>query len=349
MRVAVLHPQSAFVRGGAENHTEALVGALRAAGHEAEEVTIAGKWYPATELAHQMAVWRSFDISESNGLKVDAVIALKFPAYLVKHERKIVWLIHQHRSAYELWDHPEFADLSRQEEGAKLRDMIWTADRLALGEAKRVFTNSQNVADRLWNTLRLGSESLYHPSHNVEALRDMPPGPYGDYIVYPSRMEALKRQSLVIDAMRHTKSEVKLVLVGRGPDEEALRQQAKDAGVDSKVVFEIGPDDDRLYELYLGARGVYFGPFDEDYGYITIEGFAAHRPVITLADAGGPLEFVAHAETGLIAPPEPTAIAEAFDRLEGDEPLARRLGDAGYALLRERVPTWPEVVERLLD
>lgn len=149
--------------------------------------------------------------------------------------------------------------------------------------------------------------------------------------------------------MRHTKSEVKLVLVGRGPDEEALRQQAKDAGVGSKVVFEIGPDDDRLYELYLGARGVYFGPFDEDYGYITIEGFAAHRPVITLADAGGPLEFVAHAETGLIAPPEPKAIAEAFDRLEGDEPLARRLGDAGHALLRERVPTWPEVVERLLE
>ncbi len=40
---------------------------------------IAGKWYPASELAHQMAVWRSFDITESNGLKVDAVIALEVP------------------------------------------------------------------------------------------------------------------------------------------------------------------------------------------------------------------------------------------------------------------------------
>jgi hypothetical protein len=87
-------------------------------------VTVAGKWYPATELVHQMAVWRSLDIAESNGLPIDAVIALKFPAYLVAHERKIVWLIHQHRSAYELWDHPEFADLSRQEEGPIVRDMI---------------------------------------------------------------------------------------------------------------------------------------------------------------------------------------------------------------------------------
>ncbi|HEX4942051.1 MAG TPA: glycosyltransferase family 1 protein, partial [Actinomycetota bacterium] len=101
MRIAVLHPQTAFTRGGAELHTEALVRALRESGHEAEEVVIAGKWYPATELAHQMAVWRSFDISESNGMKIDAAIALKFPAYLAPHERKIVWLIHQHRSAYE--------------------------------------------------------------------------------------------------------------------------------------------------------------------------------------------------------------------------------------------------------
>ena len=145
MRVAVLHPQTAFVRGGAETHAEALVRALRAAGHEADLVQIAGKWYPPSQLAHQMAVWRSFDITESNGLRVDAVIGLKFPAYLVEHERKIVWLIHQHRTAYELWDHPDYADLKRQEDGAKVRDMVWEADRVALGEAKRVFTNAKNV------------------------------------------------------------------------------------------------------------------------------------------------------------------------------------------------------------
>jgi len=125
-----------------------------AAGHEAEEVVVAGKWYPATELVHQMAVWRSLDLSESNGLPIDMVIALKFPAYLVPHERKVVWLIHQHRSAYELWDHPEFADLSKQVEGPQVRDMVQRSDRIALGEAKRIFTNSANVQDRLWNSIR---------------------------------------------------------------------------------------------------------------------------------------------------------------------------------------------------
>ena len=44
--------------------------------------------------------------------------------------------------------------------------------------------------------------------------------------------------------------------------------------------------DERLHELFLGARAVYFGPYDEDYGYVTIEGFAAERPVVTTTRRG---------------------------------------------------------------
>jgi glycosyltransferase involved in cell wall biosynthesis len=347
VRIAVLHAQSAFVRGGAETHTEALVAALQRAGHEAEIVTIAGKWYPAWELVHQMAVWRSFDITESNGLQVDLAIALKFPAYLAKHERKVVWLIHQHRSAYELWDHPEFADLSLQEDGPAVRDMVWQADRVALGEAKRIFTNSRNVQNRLWSSLRLPSEPLYHPSPVVDELQAMDPGPFGDYVLLPGRMEALKRQSLVIEAMRHVRSGVRLVLVGRGPDEAALRELVRRYGLSDKVTFEIDVSGERLDELYLGALAVSYGPFDEDYGYVTIEAFAAHRPIVTNTDSGGPLEFVTDGDSGLIVAPEPPAIADAFDRLYGDRELVRRMGAAGASLVRERVPDWPEIVARL--
>jgi glycosyltransferase involved in cell wall biosynthesis len=349
VRIAVLHPQTAFVRGGAETHAEQLTRALRAAGHEADLVQIAGKWYPASQLAHQMAVWRSFDITESNGLRVDAVIGLKFPAYLVEHERKIVWLMHQHRTAYELWDHPDYADLSRQHDGAAVRDMVWNADRLALNEAKRVFTNSKNVQTRLWDSLRIPAEPLYHPSPVMEALLDQPAGPIGGHVVFPSRMESLKRQSLAIDAMAHVRTGVRLVLVGRGPDERSLRDRVERAGIGDRVTFEIGASDERLYELYETALAVYYGPFDEDYGYVTIEGFAAARPVVTLSDSGGPLEFVFDGETGAVVPPEPRAIAEAFDRLYADRDLALRLGQAGNAVVRAEVPRWPDVVARLLD
>ena len=348
MRVAVLHPQTAFARGGAEVHTEALVRALRAAGHEAEQVTIAGKWYPATELAHQMAVWRSFDISESGGLEVDAVIALKFPAYLAQHERKIVWLIHQHRTAYELWDHPQFADLARQDEGLVVRDMVRTADLLALSEAKRVFANSKNVQDRLLSSLTVHSDVLYHRSPVADALLEASPRELGEHVLYPARLESLKRQSLVIDAMRHVTTPVSLVLVGGGPDEAVLRAQAGERPLRDRIRIEGRVPDERLHELYLTSLGVVYAPFDEDYGYVTIEGFAASRPVVTLTDSGGPLEFVTDGETGLVVEPDPKAIAEALDRLYSDREAARRWGAAGDRLVREVVPSWPEVVTKLL-
>ncbi|HZP90906.1 MAG TPA: glycosyltransferase family 4 protein [Actinomycetota bacterium] len=348
MRIAVCHPQTPFVHGGAETHAQQLVAALREAGHEAELVLVAGKWYPGAELVHQMAVWRSLDLSESNGLPIDAVIPLKFPAYLVPHERKIVWLIHQHRTAYELWDHPEYADLSRQGDGALVRQMIHSADRVALGEAKRVFANSRNVARRLWDSLRIPAEPLYHRSPMTEALLEAPAGPVGDEVVFPSRFEGLKRQSLAVEAMRHVRSGVRLVLVGRGPDEAALRRQIEEHELSSRVRIEVGPSDERLRELLLGALAVYYGPFDEDYGYVTLEGFAARRPVVTLSDSGGPLEFVIDGETGMVVPPDPRAIAEAFDRLHADRGLAERLGRTGRDLIERQVPPWPEVVARLL-
>jgi glycosyltransferase involved in cell wall biosynthesis len=70
---------------------------------------------------------------------------------------------------------------------------------------------------------------------------------------------------------------------------------------------------------------------------------------VTLADAGGPLEFVMDHETGLVVPPEPEAIAHAFDVLFSNRPKAKAMGEAGHALIRERVPGWPEVVARLTD
>ncbi len=348
MRVAVCHPQTAFVRGGAETHAERLVQALREAGHEAELVLVAGKWYPGSELAHQMAVWRALDLSESNGLPIDAVIPMKFPAYLLSHERKIVWLIHQHRTAYELWDHPEYADLARQPEGALVRELIHSADRVALGEAKRVFANSRNVARRLHDSLGIASEPLYHRSPMTDALLSREPADLGDTIVFPSRFESLKRQSIVVDAMRHVRSGVKLLLVGRGPDEQALRRRIEDHDLGDRVRIEIGPSDEELMRLYGSALGVYYGPFDEDFGYVTLEGFAARRSVVTLADSGGPLEFVRDGETGFVTEPEPRAIADAFDRLFADRSAAASMGAAGREVLEREVPPWPEVVARLL-
>ncbi|HEX2030479.1 MAG TPA: glycosyltransferase family 4 protein [Actinomycetota bacterium] len=349
MRIAICHPQTPFARGGGEMHTERLASTLREMGHEVDVLAIPFKWYPPSELVHQMALWRSLDVSEANGQPIDMAIALKFPAYLVRHERKVVWLIHQHRAAYELWDHPVYGDLAMHEDGAAVRELIWKADRVGLKEAKRIYTNSANVGARLERSLGIPSEPLYHRSPICEALLRRTPGPLGDHVVFPSRLEPLKRQSLAVEAMRHVRTPVRMVLVGAGPGRDALERRIEQEAVGDRVRLESGVSDERLLELYLGSLGAYYGPYDEDYGYVTLEAMAARRPVVTTTDSGGPLELVRDGENGLVVDPAPRRIAAALDRLYADREVAARLGAEGHRTLLASVPQWREVAERLLS
>jgi hypothetical protein len=80
---------------------EDLVEALRRRGHETDLVTIPFKWYPGTRVLDQALLWRLADLAESDGRKIDRVIATKFPAYCVRHPNKVAWVLHQFRQAYD--------------------------------------------------------------------------------------------------------------------------------------------------------------------------------------------------------------------------------------------------------
>jgi glycosyltransferase involved in cell wall biosynthesis len=118
-------------------------------------------------------------------------------------------------------------------------------------------------------------------------------------------------------------------------------------GVADRVTFTGSIDAATLVDLYAGACAVVFPPYDEDYGYITLEAFLSRKPVVTTTDAGGPLEFVDDGVTGLVTSPEPGPLGAAMSRVAADRRLARSLGDAGYE--RARSITWDGVVERLVE
>ncbi|MFL5801212.1 MAG: glycosyltransferase, partial [Roseiflexaceae bacterium] len=104
--------------------------------------------------------------------------------------------------------------------------------------------------------------------------------------------------------------------------------------------------DSELIDLYAGARAVYYAPFDEDYGFTTVQALAAARPVLTTEDAGGVLEFVEDGVNGFVVAPRPEAIAARLDTLAGDAALAARLGAAGPA--RVAGISWEHVIEALV-
>jgi glycosyltransferase involved in cell wall biosynthesis len=139
---------------------------------------------------------------------------------------------------------------------------------------------------------------------------------------------------------------IKGVLAGRGPLEDDLRKRVSDYGLADRIQFAGFVDGSTLVDLYARCRAVMYAPFDEDYGYVTLEAFSAGKPVITTPDSGGVLEFVADGATGLIADATPEALAGAIDRLAESPDLCRRLGEAGQE--RVRNISWDHVVERLV-
>src|SRR5678815_558569 len=167
--IAICTTQVPFTAGGAEAHVAGLQSSLIAAGYKAEIVALPFRWYPPVEIMRSTLTWRLLNISESNGKPVDLVIGMKFPAYTIEHSRKVLWIIHQHRSAYNLWGTP-FDDLSNFPEGVQVRDFIHRCDRKFLPKAKKIFANSRTVAERLRRYNGIESEPLYHPPPRADML-----------------------------------------------------------------------------------------------------------------------------------------------------------------------------------
>ncbi len=340
--VLVCETQVPFIRGGAELLVRQLVDQLRARGYETDRVSVPFKWYPKEEILAHAAAWRLLDLTESNSRPVDLVITTKFPTYFARHPRKVCWLVHQHRAAYELAD-TEYSDFGHDERDVGLKAQLLALDEQMLGECVGRYSISRTVTERLRRFNGLDSTPLYHPPLLAPRLA---PGPYGSYVLSVARLEGNKRVDLIARAMRHAPPDVSLVLVGDGSHRWRVEQAAEEAGVADRVHFAGAVSDEELVTLYREALALVYVPYDEDYGLATLEAFLAAKPVITATDSGGTLEFV-DADTGIVCAPEPGAIGEAIRVLAGDHALAGRLGDAGR--VRAAAITWDAVIERLVS
>jgi glycosyltransferase involved in cell wall biosynthesis len=346
VRIGILTVQVPFIQGGAEAHARGLQTALRTAGHDAEIISIPFKWFTPDRIAPQMLATRLLDVTESSGMPIDRVIGLKFPAYLIEHPNKVLWILHQHRSAYDLWGHG-LGDLHGQPGGEAAMQAIREADKRSIPRARRIFTNSRRVSDRLLRYSGIDSRPLYHPPPLAERYAGAEPE---NFLLMPSRINDTKRQLLVVRALFHVRTNVRVSIVGRseggGKLEELMALAAKLPP--GRIRFHDAVDDEEKLRLYARCLAVLFVPFDEDYGYVTLEAMLAGKPVLTCTDSGGVLEFAVDGETALVSEPDPIAVAEAMDRIWNDRALARRLGEQGRARYDQLGISWNTVVETLL-
>jgi glycosyltransferase involved in cell wall biosynthesis len=342
-RIVLCSTHVPFSYGGAEMLVESLRDELVARGHAVDIVALPFAWGDRVQLLKSGIAWRLLDLTSAGGQRIDLVIATRFPSYLVRHPRKVVWLVHQMRQVYDLLGTP-YSDFTESPRDRKVIEMVRAMDRRTLSEARNVFTISQNVADRLKRFNDIPAEVLYPPP-KLDALYH--PGPYGDYVFTIGRLDPLKRFDLLVRALHHTETPVRCRIAGTGPDREKLEGLIDKLGLRDRVELLGWVDDRAAVDLYAGALAVFYAPYDEDYGYVTVEAFKAGKPVLTAADSGGVLEFVEDGRNGFVCPPDsPRDLAARLDLLYRDREKARTMGERG----REAASRigWDVVVERLV-
>lgn len=345
MKVLVVNNMAPFVWGGAEELAAHLQRNLVIAGHEAEVLRIPFRWEPATRIPSQMLMVRAFELSNA-----DHVIALKFPAYLIRHHRKSLWLLHQYRQAYDLFDAGQ-TNLPPGPEGDALREMIRNADNESFAESRHIFTNSTVTQRRLKQYNGFDAEVLLPPVNDPEMF---PGGEPGGYVFAGGRVNDMKRQYLLLEALAKTDRAVRLIIAGP-PDTPAdgtrLHQLVEQLGLSDRVKLDLRFLPRDVYATYINqASAVAYLPFDEDsLGYVAMEAATAGKALITTDDSGGILGLVKHGETGWVAQPEAASLASVMHAVVQNAARARTYGQAAKALWESMGVNWPQTVEALLQ
>jgi phosphatidylinositol alpha 1,6-mannosyltransferase len=195
-----------------------------------------------------------------------------------------------------------------------------------------------NGVERIWIWARGVDFERFDPAKRSERLRaELAPG--GELLVgYVGRLATEKRVDLLAEIAELPG--VRLVIVGGGPAEAAIRRAVPSA-------------------TYLGQRGgeelaaiyasldvfVHSGPHDT-FGQTLQEAAASGLPVIAPA-AGGPIDLVRDGTTGfLVRPGDATALADAVATLAADGELREAQGLAAREMVLSR--SWPVMCDELL-
>lgn len=343
MKVGIATVQVPFISGGAEIHARLLKEQLLLRGVEADIITTPFKWYPPKQILEHIKAVELLDLTEVSGQKIDRLITLKFPMYFTRHDNKVGWILHQHRQAYELFGGAH-SDLHISREGRRVCKKIHALDSRKLPEHQRLYTNSQNVANRLKKYNGIDAQALYHPPEDYQRLHC---ASYQPYILVPGRADDMKRQLLMVEALRQLPG-LSLVIIGNcdTPYGEVLKKKILEWDLVKRVDIKGHVSREEKTQLYANALAVYNGAYEEDYGYITLEAFFASKLVITHSDSGGPLEFVIDAENGFITEPSATAIVQALKGIDAQR--AEQLGQAGHRAIAALNLNWDHIIGRLL-
>lgn len=157
---------------------------------------------------------------------------------------------------------------------------LW--DQRTINTIDHVVANSQFIARRIAKTYRRKAQVIYPPvATNRFTLN---PGARDDYFVTASRFVPYKRMDLIVAAFNE-RPDLKLRVIGDGPDMARIKAMAKD---NVEIMGRLPAD--QMNTQFRNARAFIFAAF-EDFGIVPVEAQACGTPVIAY-NKGGAAETV---------------------------------------------------------
>lgn len=148
---------------------------------------------------------------------------------------------------------------------------------------------------------KLTDKPIVHMKNFLPAQTDYRvSGERGNYILYYGRLSYEKGILTLVRAM--VDIDRKLVIVGIGPEEDCIRDEIREKGLESKVELVGFQSGKQLWKLVENSACVVVpSEWYEASGYTACEAQAMGKPVV-VTDAGGLPENILDGETGIICP-----------------------------------------------
>jgi len=184
-------------------------------------------------------------------------------------------------------------------------------DKSGAARVDKYVSISQEVANRCREFYGRESEVIYPPfeyeewnnlcqEKKTENIAGLSPK---SYFLVVSRLKKYKKVNLAIEAFVKLKKqkaknkEHKLVIVGSGEEEGALKSLCRDLKLEDDVVWLKNTTDEQLAGLYANAISLVM-PQEEDFGYTACEATACGVPTVCF-NRGGQTEVIKNGKNGV--------------------------------------------------
>jgi glycosyltransferase involved in cell wall biosynthesis len=343
-----------------------------------EELRTLERWPALMNYFRKLLLFRSKGLEE-NLSRYDVIFSTQPPSHVISHRNHFSLFFHHERVFYDLLDYSIRSGVI-SDELRELATYVRSVDTYFMQDV-RFIAASENVADRLNKYNRLSPIGIFYAGIDADFLRYDGNIEYTSPICV-GRHEFPKRPDLFLKAMKELDGLKGIVVGSGGRTQDLVMadrfytymshnefsfgklseneiqdmiylgkktnninsfiRKLENSDLSSNVSFTGSIDHQDLLNQYSKALCVVCPAYDEDYGLTAIEAMAMRKPVIACEDGGGYTELIENGITGLIVPPEPTAIADAIRKLQLDLDYAKQLGMNGYE--KSKSFTWNNAV-----